>query len=189
MAPSRTPSFLRDAISAFPATMRATAENAATTLAPLVDEGLRIRARAAVVRGRPVLIPYRIHFIGLNEAQPELPGESSPAVQCPCTRSTDGHVRQAALRHIVRINEPFVVPFVVLLAGEYVVEIIAELVASLSVLDRDTYAEFVRENRHLMRSLRTKTTSYWNCYYRRSYPDRGTYPGLVFLHQLEAWAS
>jgi putative transposase len=38
------------------------------------------------------------------------------------------------------------------------------MVASLPTLERDIYAEFVRENRHLMRKLRTKATSYWNSY-------------------------
>ena len=44
----------------------------------------------------------------------------------------------------------------VLLAGEYVVEIIADMVASLPTLERGIYAEFVRENRHLIQRLRSK---------------------------------
>lgn len=78
-------------------------------------------------------------------------------------------------------------PFVVLLAGEYVVEIAADMVAHLPSLERGLYAAFVRENRDLMRLLRSRATSYWDCYHRHGYPDRKTYPGLVFLDHLESW--
>lgn len=183
-------SFPHAAIAAFPTSVQTMAEGAAAALAALVDDNYsKTRVVAAVVLGRPLLIPYRIHFAGLNGAWPQLQGKFSPAIQCLCSRSTDGHVRHAALRSVLCINEPWAVPFVVLLAGEYVVEIVVDMVASLPTLERSIYAEFVRENRPLMRQLRTKATSYWNCYYRGSYPDRSTYPGLVFLHELEAWAS
>ena len=80
-------------------------------------------------------------------------------------------------------------PFVVLLAGEYVVEIIDDIVASIPTMRRETYIEFIRENRPLMRRLRSKATSYWNCFYRAAYPNKGTFPGLVVFNQLEHWAS
>ena len=77
----------------------------------------------------------------------------------------------------------------ILLAGEYVVEIIEDMVRSLSMLDRQLYVDFVRENRGLIRQLRAKATSYWDRYYRAEYRDRAAYPGLAFLHELELWAS
>jgi len=87
------------------------------------------------------------------------------------------------------LNEPWSIPFVVLLAGEYVVEIVDDILASLPLLNVEAYIEFVRENRGVLRLLRSKATSYWDCYYRVSHPNRSTYPGLAFLHQLEVWAS
>ncbi|MDE2126042.1 MAG: hypothetical protein KGJ62_05580 [Armatimonadetes bacterium] len=77
----------------------------------------------------------------------------------------------------------------VLLAGDYVVEIIDDIMASLPLLDAEAYVEFVRENRGVMRLLRRKATSYWDCYYRTAHPNRHTYPGLAFLDQLAVWAS
>lgn len=109
-------------------------------------------------------------------------------MQCLRTRSTDGYERQAALRHILPLNEPWSIPFVVLLAGEYVVEIIYDILSSMPMLNSEAYIEFVRENRGMMRLLRSKANSYWDCYYR-TYPNRSAYPGLAFLHQLENWAS
>jgi hypothetical protein len=166
------------------------AEGAAAALAALVDDRYPgKRTVTVVVLGRPLQIPDRIHIVGLKEAWPRLQEDFSPAVNCLCARSTDAYVRHAALQSIMSINESWVIPFVVLLAGEYVVEIATDMVAHLPNLDRGIYTEFVRENRPLMRHLRMKAISYWNCYYRAAYTDRSAYPGLVFLHQLEAWAA
>ena len=86
-------------------------------------------------------------------------------------------MRQAALRPLLNVAEPWAIPFVVLLGDR-----------SLSTLDRDAYLNFVRENRPLMHLLKAQAISYWNCYYRRRFPDRSAYPGLVFLHEVERWA-
>jgi len=167
------------------------AESAAEALAARVDDRYDFTRGplSVVVLGRPVLIPSRIHFVGLKRAWPQLQGKLSPATRCLCTRSTDGYVRQAALRSILGINEPWAVPFVVLLAGEYVVEIVVDMVAYLPSLERRIYAEFALENRHLMGLLQARAVGYWDCYYCHSYPDRKVFPGLVFLHQLETWAN
>jgi len=190
MASSNSPAFLRVARAAFPSSSQTLAEGAARILSPLVSGSYRILSAPVVVLGEIVQIPQRIHFIGLDKDGLQVQNDFWPAIQCLCTRSTDGYLRQAALRRILSINEPWSVPFVVLLAGEYVVEIIEDMVASVSALDRAIYLNFVRENRVLMSLLRSRATSYWDCYYRRtSHPDRARYPGLTFLHQLELWAS
>ena len=77
----------------------------------------------------------------------------------------------------------------VLFADEYVVEIIDDTLVSLPTLNPEAYTESISENRDTMRLLRSKATSYWDCYYRVSHPNRSAYPGLAFLHQLEIWAS
>jgi hypothetical protein len=188
MAPSDPTPFLKVAAAAFPRSCRTLVEAAGGALAPFVHSD-RHRPVGAVVLGEGVLIPYRIYLPGLVEGTLQAPDNSWPAIQCLCTRSNDGHMRQTSLKAVLRIGEPWAVPFIVLPAGEYVVEITEDLVAALPTLDRGTYVDFVRENRRLMRRLRSKAISYWNHYYRRTYPDRSSYPGLVFLHQLELWAS
>src|SRR5204862_74491 len=109
--------------------------------------------------------------------------------RCLLTRSTDGYERQTALRSILTINEPWSIPYVVLLSGEYVVEIVSDIMDAMPALDRESYANFVRENRPLMKLLGAKATSYWDCYYRYAYPQRAAYPGVAFLHQLENWGA
>jgi hypothetical protein len=179
--------FSRAAVAAFPFSYRMIAESAARTLAPFTDDSYRIVSVHSVVLGETVQIPIRIHLVGLDEGKLHH-RNCWHATQCLCTRSTDGYLRHASLRHVLPINEPWSIPFVVLLAGEYVVEIIEDMIASVSALDRERYVNFVRENRILMRLLRQKANSYWDCYYRRSYPDRNAYPGVAFLGQLELWA-
>jgi hypothetical protein len=186
---SSAPTFLKAAVAAFPPDRQVLAIGAARILLPFVDPNYRQPSVRAIVRGKTVHVPMRIHFVGSCEANLKTQPASWPAVQCLRTRSTDGYERQTSLRCILPLNEPWSVAFVVLLAGEYVVEIIDDIVGSLSELNREVYINFVRENRGLMRLLRSKATSYWDCYYRTSHPDRSTYPGLAFLHQLEIWAS
>jgi hypothetical protein len=180
---------LKAAVGAFPPDRKVLATAAARILLPFVDPKYRQSTVEVIVRGKTVQIPKRIHFIGLCEEKSETQPKLWPTVQCLRTRSTDGYERQASLRCILTLNESWSIPFVVLLAGEYVVEIIDDIVASQSVLDPEAYIEFVRENRGLMRILRSKAISYWDWYYRTSHPNRSTYPGLAFLHQLEIWAS
>jgi len=72
----------------------------------------------------------------------------------------DGYVRQASLRSILSVNEPWTIPFIVLLAGEYVVEIAEDILSSLPGLNTPAWVGFDRENRPLMRLLRSKASSY-----------------------------
>jgi hypothetical protein len=138
--------------------------------------------------GRSVYIPKRLHFLDGRNITSE-PINASPAATCLLTRSTDGYLRQKALRIVLELQDVWVIPFVVLLIGDYVVEIVDEILPALPKFNRDAYSEFVRENRSAMRVVRSKATSYWHAYYRHLYPNRKSYPGLEALHQLETWAS
>jgi hypothetical protein len=115
--------------------------------------------------------------------------EATHAAQCLLTRSTDGQIRQIALQRILPTSDSWVIPFIVLLAGEYVIEIIEELQEALPQLYRPAYANFVLENRPTMRDLRSRANSYWDRYYRQTYPDRRSYPGLVVLNHFDQWAA
>lgn len=175
-------------VAAFPYGCRPLACQAAEMLEPFVDAAYWKRSTTAVLGREHVHIPKRLHLIDFDITSLP-PSQAASLVHCLCTRSNDGYLRQSALNQIIRINQPWSIPFVVLLAGEYVVEIIEDMVAGLPVLDHDAYIAFVRENRALMRCLRSKATSYWNAYYRSSYENRRQYPGLAFLSQLELWAA
>ncbi len=76
-----------------------------------------------------------------------------------------------------------------LLLGEYVVEIIDDIHGALDQLDRSVYTAFVLQNRPVMRTLRARATSYWGAYHRERYPQRHSYPALAALTRLEKWAN
>jgi hypothetical protein len=164
------------------------AEAAARELKIYIDDEYRKSSTTMEVSGKPIYVPSRFHFF-IPEKKADLVDAASPAALCLLTRSTDGHLRQKALKAIVGLREAWVPPFVVLLIGEYVVEIIQDIQASLPVLDEVIYSNFVRENRAIMRTIRSRAVSYWDAYYRNEYPDRADYPGLAVLRQLEEWAS
>jgi len=185
----RSMTFVQTAVAAFPRNYRGAAQDAAEALSHFVDSTYRQPLVEVAVLGRPLEIPSRIHFIRSIQPPQNIEDQRSLVIECLFTRSTDGYARQIALKAILESKDAVVIPFVVLLAGEYVLEIINDIVRALPTMDRDAYANFVRENRPLMRRLRARATSYWDRYYRSSYPERTKYPGLAFLHELERWAA
>jgi hypothetical protein len=179
--------FAKTAVGAFPFAYRGLATQAERALASFVDDNYRKPSIWVQIGSASVYIPSRLHFKRIDHDFSL--DELSLGAKALLTRSTDGYLRQRALRTIIDIQQPWVAPFVVLLVGEYVVEIVEDILNSLGTLDRAIYTEFVRENRQLMRIIRSRAASYWDLYYRGEYPDRRAYPALVILQELERSAS
>jgi hypothetical protein len=189
MTPFTTPKpFLNAALAAFPRDCRSVALAAAHELAPIVDDAYRKRSISMNIGGQDVYIRERLYFVCAGRVLKNH-DDVTLAARCLLTRSTDGHLRQRGLISIIKFRENWVIPFVILLVSDYVVEIVSEILPVLPELDHPAYADFVRRNRPAIRVLRAKATSYWNAYYRHIYPTPSSYPGLAALHQLETWAS
>jgi hypothetical protein len=77
-------------------------------------------------------------------------------------------------------NTPWSIPFVVALAGEYVIEILGDIHAGLANIDRQLVAAFFQENPDLQQRTYDRVMSYWNCYWRWQY-QRADYPGFKLL--------
>lgn len=180
--------FHEAAVAAFPHECRAIAEIASRELANFVDDEYRKSSIRMDVLGQSIGMPRRFHFLDAVGSA-NICRVASPAAQCLLTRSTDGYQRQKALSAILGLSKPWVAPFVVSLVEDYVVEIVEDIYASLPSLDQGIYSNFVRENRGVMRMIRSRAISYWNAYYRERYPNRANYPSLAILRQLEEWAS
>jgi hypothetical protein len=97
-------------------------------------------------------------------------------LHCLYSRHHDGWVRQRHLEHIVASTEPWVVPFVVRLAGEYVLEIIEVIERGLPA-NRAVHGDFIVRNPEFFARTERRIVSYWACYYRRAYPEFAAYPG------------
>ncbi|WP_326756769.1 hypothetical protein OHB56_02130 [Streptomyces sp. NBC_01635] len=115
-------------------------------------------------------------------------------LHCLYSRHSDGLVRQRHLEQIASSDEPWVVPFVVQLAGEYVLEILESIQHGLSDLSskrsaqRLAYGDFIARNPGFFARTERRVVSYWSCYYRWKFPVLGTYPGCHLLELLRATA-
>ncbi|WP_394814824.1 hypothetical protein [Streptomyces millisiae] len=121
--------------------------------------------------------PYRIyHDERPVDAVRSVSTPQRAILHCLYSRHSDGRVRQRHLEQIVSSDEPWVVPFVVQLAGEYVLEILS-------------YGDFIARNPEFFARTERRMVSYWSCYYRWRFPVFGSYPGCHLLGLLRAAAS
>ena len=140
------------------------------------------------VEGEWFNIPSRIYEPEvLAHAANILPEANRAIVACLYTRHHDGFVREREVLKILPVNEPWVPPFVVQLAGEYVVQIIEQMYANVDLMPLDCYARFAADNPGFIDLTKARAISYWDCYYRRDFPQFGHYPGFQFLNALGLW--
>ncbi|MFE9370495.1 hypothetical protein ACFYM2_12065 [Streptomyces sp. NPDC006711] len=181
-------------IAAFPAEL---ARDAEAALAVLPDSRLPPRASSpVVVEGRQVLIPGRLYNDEpLPEAVALLSSRQRQLLHCLYSRHFNGMVRQRHLEKIVDSTDPWVVPFVVHLAGEYVLEILVVIRDELRDLVAPgtrghlAYGRFIVDNPAFFARTQRRVVSYWSCYYRHAYADFWGYPGSTVLDLLRSAAS
>jgi hypothetical protein len=103
-------------------------------------------------------------------------------LQCIYTRNHDGYVRQKYVQQVVGSTEPWVVPFILEIAGEYLPQILDDINQGLP--DLDLYAQFIRANPAYFDRLQRRIVSYWTCFWRADYPTFATYPGGILIESL-----
>ncbi|MET9934584.1 MULTISPECIES: hypothetical protein [unclassified Streptomyces] len=181
-------------VAAFPARL---ADDVRSALAFVPDARLGPAEPFQVeVQGEIVAIPSRIYNeepeLGLERS---LTGAQQLILHCLYSRHSDGRVRQRCLEQIVSSSEPWVVPFVVQLVGEYVLEILEAIGQGLPGLavpgsaQRRLYGEFISRNAVFFARTERRVVSYWSCYYRWKYSAFGTYPGCALVEEFRAAAS
>ncbi len=161
---------------AFPANLRHDALEAVSSF-PAVRAlretfSVRVGTEHVTIPNRLHLDPTFIHVDSLTLLQKEI-------VDCLLTRHTDGFVRQRHLARIVGLSHTWIPPFVVQLAGEYVVEILNVIYQSLPALDTVVYREFLCHNPAFLALTGQRIASYWDCYYRHE--KREEYVGFKIL--------
>jgi hypothetical protein len=108
---------------------------------------------------------------------------------CLGTRHHDGHLREECLATVLCVEEPWVVPFVVQLVGEYVLPIVELIERTIPQVCETLYAQYVSENRAQFETLGRRVVSYWNAYYRTEYPKLSDYPAFRVHADLRAMAN
>ncbi|MFF0066111.1 hypothetical protein ACFYRC_32135 [Streptomyces sp. NPDC005279] len=148
------------------------------------------------VQSETVTIPSRIYHDEPDAGvESSLTGTQRALLHCLYTRHCDGRVRQRHLEQIVGLGQPWIAPFVVQLAGEYVLEILEAICRELPGLgvagsaQRALYGEFIAQNPAFFARTERRVVSYWACYYRWKYPVFGAYPGSDLVEGFRAAAS
>lgn len=134
--------------------------------------------RALTVAGEPISIPCRSYVEPVMRptgARPGLTTTELTVLGCFYSRHHVGFARQYWVRQILACEEPFVVPFVVALLGEYIVEIVTIICQELPDLADPTsptarrYGRFLVDNKDFHFLIRQRVASYWDCYFRSRY--------------------
>lgn len=134
-------------------------------------------------------VPYRIYYREPTTLEVQQLSEvEMQFVYCIFTRHSDGFVREKYLKKILEIDQYWCTPYVFLLLGEYVLELIETIENSIKrdkSLSNNLIA-FASENTQCFQLISHKMTSYWNCYFRRTlYKNLSDYPGYKILTKIK----
>ncbi|MFE4696879.1 hypothetical protein ACFRIC_07280 [Streptomyces sp. NPDC056738] len=181
-------------ITAFPAELASDAE---AVLAVMPDSRFQPHASFSVaVEGQQVLIPWRLYNDEPStDRVASLTSRQQQLLHCLYSRHCDGMVRQRHLEKVVGSTDPWVVPFVVQLVGEYVLEILVVICDELRDLTTPgtgghlAYGQFLSDNPAFFARTQRRVVSYWSCYYRGVYASFRGYPGCTILDLLRSAAS
>lgn len=162
-------------------------------LRPAVREAIAILAEGEIHSSRhafmvnldreTLYIPYRLYYKpeALRCELGDSHGVSRLILACLGTRHYDGYLRQDCLKELLASDEAWLTPYILQLAGEYVVEIADDVARGIVKRDAATLGAFALENPDYLATLERRATSYWSYYHRQAYPDRNHYPGLQVL--------
>ena len=140
------------------------------------------------IAGEALRIPMRIYSPEPTlDSVDRLSGSAKVVLACLFTRHHSGVVRQAHLEQLFATEAPWVPPYVFQLVGEQVVEIAALVLEHIDQLRNDRYASFAQSNPVFIRTIRHRLVSYWDRYYRNTYPELSDYPAYQVINGLALW--
>lgn len=180
---------------AFPVEYRPTAMLAGLDVARALAPRQWTERFAVEVERQTVQIPARLRFASDRLTLPE-GDEAWRFARALQTRSNDGFERQRATRDLLVELQPWAAPFIVALIGEYVIEILQDISASMEPKFEQTLGSFIVHNQAFWETTKRRVASYWNVYYRsnrsselrRAY-RRDEYVGFELIYNLDMAAS
>lgn len=140
---------------------------------------------AVVVHGETLMIPMREYLLYEYDLS-ALSSKLMRIMECFYTRHKNGYLREKYLYRMITDPSEWVVPYVVQLVGEYVIEILDVIFAHIERLDRQAYVKFFLENEAYYQTTKRRVMSYWACYYRHRF-CREDYVGFKILDHFDAW--
>lgn len=123
---------------------------------------------AYTLENHVVAIPYRMYLLDIADVEYEKLSQPQKQILCCIyTRNCDGYVREKYLRKLLDMPiEQWVIPFVVKLCDEYVLEILEIIYDKLKERDNTDIHGFCLRNKVSISKSYSRMISYWNEYYR-----------------------
>lgn len=138
-------------------------------------------------QGQNYPIPYRIGYQS-NEGWTAQNETHEAMGLCLQSRHHNGFVREKALLQLFSYTQyPFVLAYITRLAGSYVYALYQHINEARDSFDKDAIQQFCAENETFLEQTWARMTSYWNCYYRATHPDRLKMPNAQFLLWLQTF--
>jgi len=173
---------------AFPSGLASDVESVLNVIPVAEHEPSKSDIGVITVEGECLHIPSRIYFPEpAQEFLSELSKQQRIILACLYTRHHDGFVREKWLQQIVNVEEQWTVPFVLQLAGEYVIEIIKLLCENADSFKREQYSKFIKANPAFSLLTSRRILSYWACYFRSIAPRFIDYYGYKFAKEIGLW--
>ena len=127
-----------------------------------------------VLSGESLVIPKRVYFGKYNPKS--LTSREELMLYCLYLSHHNGYFR-----------EHFVLPYVALLLGDYVYEILEVLAKNLPKEMKGRLKSFLAENPQLKRRIESRIVSYWDCYYKGASPDLKQYIGYQLFKNIDKY--
>ena len=121
-----------------------------------------------ITKNHVVAIPYRMYLLDISDAEYEKLNQTQKQILCCIyTRSCNGYIREKYLRKLLDMPiERWVIPFVIKLCDEYVIELIEIIYDKLKERDNTDIQDFCLKNKITISKSYARMASYWNEYYR-----------------------
>lgn len=132
-------------------------------------------------------IPYRVYFNEPTfEKEEKLTAIQKTILNCIYLRHHNGYVRQRRLENLLKSNEYWIIPYLLQLVGEYVVEILEVLDKHINENNIHLYTKFIKDNPRYWMQTESRMISYWDYYYRiKKFPKLKEYIGYKIVKRIK----
>lgn len=132
-------------------------------------------------------IPYRIYYDEPDFDDNLLTPLQHQILHCLFTRHNNGYVREKHLKQLLSScnDEIWILPYILQLLGEYVIEVLEVVNHSIRSFNQNSIISFASTNPNFIQTTESRVISYWNEYYRRTYPNKQDYIGFQVLEYLQ----
>lgn len=138
-----------------------------------------------MVNEEKLKIPVRIYFDEPKQhEESQLTERQKNILNCIYTRHHNGFIREKRLNKIVENPAKWKIPYVVQLMGEYIYKILLIIDKKVNKNTLPFFIDFKNENPKYWQQTESRMISYWNVYYRNTYPKLKAYLGFKIMSQI-----